>query len=101
MSTKVRLRGRVINKITRQPINKVEVKLRKTTSSSSATIAVDVDGEFDYGVTVSSSSPSSQRKYELIIDKDPGYKYKVISFTVSTYSPSKEFGVIELEPYTD
>ena len=96
----VRIRGRVINKITRQPIDKVEVKLRKTTSSSSTTIPVDVDGEFDHSVSVYSGS-SSQRKYELIIDKDPGYKYKVISFTLSTSSPSKEFGVIELEPYTD
>ncbi len=99
--SKTRIRGRVINKITRQPINKVEVKLRKTTSSSSTVIPVDVDGEFDHSVTVYSSSSSSQRKYELIIDKDPGYKYKVISFTLSTLLPSKEFGVIELEPYTD
>ena len=97
----VRLRGRVINKNTRQPISGVVVALRKTTGSSSTSVSVDVDGEFDHSVSVSSSSSSSSRKYELIIDKDPGYKYKVISFTLSTSSPSKEFGDIELEPYTD
>ena len=93
----IRIRGRVINKITRQPVTGVVVTLRKA-SSSPVSIAVDVDGEFDENVSVYSGSD----KYEMKIDKDAGYRYKIVSFTFgSTSALSKDFGDIELEPYTD
>jgi len=48
----IQLRGRVINKITRQPISRVTLKLLKKSGGSvlggTTPITVDADGEFDH-----------------------------------------------------
>jgi hypothetical protein len=99
----IQLRGRVINKTTRQPISGVTLNLLKRAgggggSTSSTPVTVDADGEFDHGVSVSTSAD----KFELTIDKDAGYKFKAVSVTFNNISAiSKDIGEIELEPYTD
>jgi hypothetical protein len=100
----IQLRGRVINKTTRQPISGVTLNLLKRAgggssgSTSSTPVTVDTDGEFDHGVLVSTSAD----KFELTIDKDAGYKFKAVSVTFNNISAiSKDIGEIELEPYTD
>jgi len=96
-----RLRGRVVDKLTSQPIPGVVVSLRKRESSgwspSYTQITVDADGEFDYPLNLLGVSGSMQ--CELFIDKDTGYRYKSHMFSVSTYEPSKDLGEITLEPY--
>lgn len=62
-------------------------------------IAVDADGEFDHAVTTSSPASTTQQ-CELTIDKDKGYRYKSMQFSINTTDPAKDLGDIELEPYT-
>ena len=95
-----RLRGRVINKLTRQPIPQVEVGFQVNDgngwSGIYTNITVDADGEFDHLFHV---NQPAEVQCELLVDKDKGYRRKAQVFTLQTTEPATDLGEIELEPY--
>lgn len=101
----MRIRGRVINKNTRQPIANVAVTLLRRAGGSSSSgitqfaINLDADGEFDREVAFNGTAD----KFELVLDKDAGYKYKAMPLSLNPSGGviSRDLGVIEMEPYTD
>lgn len=91
---RVTLLGRVINNRTKNSIKEVSIVfIDSRTGTELSRASTDIDGEFEMAFTYS----DSRNHVTMKLDKDPGYKYKIMNFSITGYDPIKDFGDIEMQ----